>query len=380
METKANIHHSVEQFYILSGLSAIEKDTGAPLGASRLLDCYAKQFAVTLHDYLVTICIGEARHAERMSEIYCPQLTNLDNNRDKCYEYTYMFDPKKALQSLCEVFSARWQGNAYGGNKWLDIAQSAMKFYSLSPICFIDSVINKEHNTGQVFNKSVIFETAGSQRLKDYLDFRRNKDIFADGFDWPILYGPVVKALLDKAQSRGLIGVLPSYLEYNETHRVTFPKPIEWGFLNLEVEENNSSYCDECGRNEADCTCLCCRKCGCKVSQKHWCSVCHQCQECCDCLICDDCGVKVLASEANHGAYCFDCEKCEECCDCETCDHCGEKHKADEKAICEECGCCEDCCECKTCKNCEVLVTIEDQKGYYCNDCKKCKACCTCKD
>jgi len=103
METKANIHHSVEQFYILSGLSAIEKDTGAPLGASRLLDCYAKQFSVALHDYLVTICIGECRHAERMAEVYCPQLSSLEK-RDKCYEFTYMFCPRKALQSCMEVF------------------------------------------------------------------------------------------------------------------------------------------------------------------------------------------------------------------------------------------------------------------------------------
>lgn len=146
----------------------------------------ARNLAYRTFVYIWAACLGEARHAaDTMAKDYfVEQLTQ--NHRGDVYSITRKFPPTpENVNSIIQVFSTEWRGS-FGGKRWKHIAE-ALRFYEKDPITFIDHVIDLQHNTGTVFNKTeskdhLAFVCEYSGDLKIFLDYKFRCNILTEDY------------------------------------------------------------------------------------------------------------------------------------------------------------------------------------------------------
>lgn len=139
-----------------------------------------ENFAGTLFDYLVLACFGEARYANKAGELEFSEIgAKIAHkgwiSRDNAHLMAVDCEPKGSLEVLSELFhNYLWPGG-FGGHKWGNIADMAMKYGNISDKFFIDSVIDLEHNGGLAFNKGFLIKNPTRQRrFLRFLDEKTN--------------------------------------------------------------------------------------------------------------------------------------------------------------------------------------------------------------
>lgn len=141
----------------------------------------AKNLAYRTYVYIWAACLGEARHAsDTMTENrFISQIKH--EKRGDVFSVMQKFPPTPHnIQTVINLFSDKWRGS-FGGKAWKHIAES-LQFYAKDPATFIDHVIDLEHNTGTVFNKTesrdyLAFSCSYHGDLKDFLDYKFRKNI-----------------------------------------------------------------------------------------------------------------------------------------------------------------------------------------------------------
>ena len=299
IDTTACIHN----YYLLVAL--VEEMAGTPYENKlrRILDIFSRKFAKTLFDYCACICMGEARHAGRMAFVCIEQLPAY-KDRNAVYDQHELIDPIRSAPALIEVFESHWSGDSYGGEKWAEVARCYPKYETLSSKLFIDMIINKQHNTGSIFNKPILFRAIETSRLKDFLDYRREHDLLNGSLQMQVF--SETYTLIKTMQADGYV----KRLRVTDAGPAIFPKPFEWGFIELETTDQSHKFCPDCGNPYNDCTC------------HNVCQYCGYPEDYCECGWCDEC---------DHKEPECTCDICQECgykeweCECSKCDKCGNK-------------------------------------------------------
>jgi hypothetical protein len=350
---KLSVMDAVATFYVAEALKAHSDDKQVPIGMTRFINCHVQKLAVALRDYMVVAALGEARHAVEKGEYWCPQINGKKVHRESAYENAHMFSVDSALKGLETVFENHWSGTGYGGRKWGEIVRYAGKYGTLSDKIFIDIVINKEHNGGNMFNKSVIFGPASSHFIS-FLNYRRDRDILTDA-KMPFKVYESLRPYLMNAVQYGLIPAMPEHIEFIATPE--YPEPIKWGFIRLVVEENrhhgrprsNTYHCELCDDDyEEEDFCFQCDHCtNCCICEKYFCSRCN-------CYHEED-------NFCTHEDICFVCmTKNNTCKSCTEENVCSINPGNEEKPKCSECG---------------EYVNAD----FYCVQADSCLTCTTCK-
>jgi len=188
---------SIVDFYITEAVTSSHPEFGNK-AQEKLYNDAVEYFATLSHDmalcfrdYLVMICLGEARHAGMIAEWKWANVPD-DKSRGESYKFATKFDPIKTLPKLEELFSGdtnNWRGPGYGGNSWAKIVRAAMNYGDWPDAVFVDNVIDIAHNGGIAFDK---FEA--SRYMDLYLDFYTELEDF----------------LTDKSNTQNILTDLPS--------------------------------------------------------------------------------------------------------------------------------------------------------------------------
>lgn len=175
----------IPSYYLLHRLS---RESWSKQTAARLaLEALSLNMAMCLRDYLFVACLGEARHA--LSKIGRGYEGFDGKERDQIYERSHKFaiNPEN-VQSLIDLFYLPDWGEkpGYGGAKWGDLAVLVSQYSKLSPVLYVDAVVNAQHNGGTAFSKSEaahfvdIDFNLDFSKLRPFLDYRREAaDILA---------------------------------------------------------------------------------------------------------------------------------------------------------------------------------------------------------
>src|SRR3990167_6029127 len=153
---------SIVDFYITEAVTAFHPEFGNK-AQEKLYDDAVEYFATLSHDmalcfrdYLVMICLGEARHAGRIAEWRWENIPD-GESRNESYKFAVKFDPIKTLPKLVELFSSDtndWWGPGYGGGSWAKIVRAAMNYGEWPDAVFVDNVIYIAHNGGVAFDNT----------------------------------------------------------------------------------------------------------------------------------------------------------------------------------------------------------------------------------
>ena len=145
------------------------------------LEAYSKAVA----SYLVAASWGEFQHmadfAPKFFKTAHPNLIQaimLPRGSDQMIKELKKILPTdrqgltKFLKFMADKFRTFPMGNGYGGNKWAEVAESAVLCIdkNIAPLVGIDCAINAHHNNGNVFGKVPAFSRRGS----NFLDERRD--------------------------------------------------------------------------------------------------------------------------------------------------------------------------------------------------------------
>jgi len=139
---------------------------------------FAPSMAKTLFSYLAITSLGESRRAlENSNYAVSDTLGSWTNQaqgviRDNIYREGVNFNPQQFLPLLLDLFeNAKWE-TGYGGAKWACIVRKALRYYEISPVLFVDYVVNTYHNGGLMFDKKVLINY-NNHELCEFLNFRR---------------------------------------------------------------------------------------------------------------------------------------------------------------------------------------------------------------
>lgn len=188
----ADIITAIKEFYLLEELHALCLDKGNDyLAKAKLADDtmeVRERFNInlsnTLKDYLNIIIIGEGRHGRHLASpafsfkvgrknIFGAGKINRRASYDIVRKEAENIDPKSAIFQLLPAFLQRRWASGYGGKRWAEIAKVALLQFDTPREIFIDTVINLQHNTGTVLNKSTeLFNLHSTEVLKDELNYR----------------------------------------------------------------------------------------------------------------------------------------------------------------------------------------------------------------
>lgn len=140
----------------------------SPEVVSPALKSAVKDLSQTLLDYITMACLGEARHSNVVRNrdtstnplFHAMVLVGSKLDRESTWAATPYLDTlwgrAQTLAHLKDLFhSLDWGGGSYGGPAWGLIAERAHEFTigSLTPMLFIDTIVNVVHNGGWAFNK-----------------------------------------------------------------------------------------------------------------------------------------------------------------------------------------------------------------------------------
>lgn len=190
---------------------------------------YQDTLAEMLHDYLVVIAFGEARHAPGCIELQIPEIDG-EANRNIVIQAALQYNPLQALTVLRDLFLSDKWGNSYGGKAWANICEAALMFYTERPVVFIDHVADLSHNGSVCFDKRVLFNM-------DRDDYRRMLDkkytgslLDSDVLCVPMPIGGLVRNMPPSIQRPGVRLVDVGRLEYTPLKfgTATLSAPVEY--------------------------------------------------------------------------------------------------------------------------------------------------------
>lgn len=217
---------------------------------------YSEKLAGALFDYIALACFGEARHAPYQANRHIPQICfKFDQNneqqcikvREQSYHHALKFDPYIFLPTLKILFyDSNWR-EAYGGNKWGNIADAGTMYNKVSPQVFIDHAVDLSHNGGSMFTKNVLFRIYESGAYRYMLNQKKEKvSILVKEF---LRYHPIafsVKPFLKLAAKLNIMD--PELIFDNLYYTIEFPETIKWGLLPIkpsDIIDNDSFEIDE---------------------------------------------------------------------------------------------------------------------------------------
>lgn len=140
---------------------------------------YDRKLALLLHDYIVGICLAEARHADYRAEQHIPGLRESGGGEGRLGValQAHLYEPKALLVSLIELFSLKWT-TAYGGAAWQKIAEAGLMYYTQPHSVFIDHAADLSHNGGLAFDKCFLIGLDSESNYKQMLDAKRDTTIW----------------------------------------------------------------------------------------------------------------------------------------------------------------------------------------------------------
>jgi len=241
-------------FYILDAIRHNSTTSSIAGEAKHRLITTAIPLAHCMYDYLFMICMGEGRHARQHAEgTHYAELPSSDN-RSAIYKKSKGFNPKENLSILRTLFSDQDWESSYGGKKWAELASFASRYENLSPIIYIDHLIDLEHNGGNIFNKTSVrhymnFQvnwTHSELGFKNFLDWKfHSSDILVDMLIHrdkrpSSMCIHTARLLLAYWESVGVGGLVPSCYKFEPTSNNNLYRkiklrslfeymPIEWG-------------------------------------------------------------------------------------------------------------------------------------------------------
>lgn len=222
--------------------------------AEMLFDEIAPNLAFRTFVYLWAACLGEARHArESLCKHRFLKEINKSERRD-VYEITKQFPPtRENIKAVIDVFSDKWSGS-FGGQAWRNIAE-ALYFYEKDPTTFIDHVIDLQHNTGTVFNKSearytIGFEVDYDGSLNDFLSYKFSRDILSEDFHRGIKVSREVYVLVKRHNVIFFGKDMSPWLE--AAFHILPDYGFKWGKRRLTVEEKWSDFANVTKSNKPD--------------------------------------------------------------------------------------------------------------------------------
>jgi hypothetical protein len=258
----------INDFYVLEALKVnigmeISSDPKVEFKHSltRLLfdiERYASDFipniAYRIFVYLYAACLGEARHAANtMAESYFLKEMSCEQ-RNQAFTSALEFAPNdQNIQAIVDIFSQGWRGS-FGGRKWLKIAKALQMYRHAPDAAFIDHVVDLQHNTGTIFNKS---------ESDDILNFRvRYSGDFLGFLDCKFRYNILKRPCGDMYVTRKVAGFVRRYelifglkpAKWIKSHlEILGPYEIFWGngVLTTEKKWHDWAQCKE-GVNEPD--------------------------------------------------------------------------------------------------------------------------------
>lgn len=258
---------AIHTFYVLMELDVeSRKNPNCGISIHRQFISYADRLAKSFFDYLAMICMGEARYGKVYSEYAIEQFRNYSttaSDRHQIYEHADMVDPIASAPALRDVFNCQWRAVSYGGKSWLELVETYTRYPEVSSTCFVDMVVNKQHNSGSVFTKPCLFHEVNRDFLYSFLDHRRENSAvtFYNLHLFDIAYNA-----LEKAMKIGLVPRPDSpVFRMDNKGPAILPEPVNWGFIKLESYKNSfddSDICPNCGEKSNECDCPKCHACG----------------------------------------------------------------------------------------------------------------------
>lgn len=270
MSARYDIYASAVDFYVTEALWLEVKPRLQPFRHSHekfradlfaYQRAYTQKFARALYDYLVLICFGEMRHADRLCRKKIENFKYYGESRDCALQGARKYSPDSIIATAREIFSARWTCSSYGGGSWLRIAEAAGMYGTIPDAAFVDHCVDLSHNGGLCFDKleANIFELrAHSDTYRRLLDAKAalapNDFIYRCSlinYVSKTLYRLIFRAVeLRLLLDRGVIVHMPKVMPYSDADRLLEYVPVEWGRKRLgRVVDNTIVVCHNCEDN-----------------------------------------------------------------------------------------------------------------------------------
>jgi len=183
-------------------------------------EAFTRDLANLLCDYLVGICLGEARHSASQSKIDDGYFIRglRGESRSSAIGFVTRYNKSDAATATFLVFNKGIWSNAYGGQKWARIAAAALtKLRGTFPNpVFIDYGYDLNHNGGLCFDKGVLFCSNSNSQLKRFLTEKR----LGPPKTWTYL--KVTKSFLRFLQQAHALGLFPRLRCLTVVDGVTF--------------------------------------------------------------------------------------------------------------------------------------------------------------
>lgn len=142
---------------------------------------FTKKLAEAIFDYTAKVVAGEMGHCYRKADRVLDGKYFLNREmmaRDHTYSECIDYSARALLECGALIFNpaeVNWD-DAYGGEKWHDIAKAGLLRYSLNDIVFIDHCVDLSHNNSVYFDKGAgIFEFYNlCSRYQEFLNVKRD--------------------------------------------------------------------------------------------------------------------------------------------------------------------------------------------------------------
>lgn len=338
----------IPSFY--AALLLAQSDWGRKDEAMSEAERIASGMALCMRDYLFMACMGEARHAHDKAGLSFDEIDGNIDSRSGIFKKSRRYDPVKNLPLIKAVFLADGWGTSFGGAKWAELCDVALEYGTMSDILYVDKVVNKQHNSGTVFNKLEASQWMDIQGLEDglsssFLDARR-AGTFLNNYYLRRLDIRVGRLLASFGVDLSSSTPLKPYVY----------KPVAWG----------DQVLDEPSQHEPG------DRCGCGSMAEHSCNDCGKplCDECAN--SCEECGA-YMCGECEH--ECIVCgnlvcsmhisyDKCTSCMYKQRCDQCGSWEDDLYSCDCGRKDYCEDCADEHKCKDCDSILCPHCSKTH----------------
>lgn len=163
-----------------------------------LKDAVTPRLANYLYDYLIEAIAGECFHCK-----YECEKTLKPDAYNGTMSHSRYFDPRSFLEVMEKLFCDYEWHDCFGGKKWGTAIRYAKKYGKIPDPVFIDFVIDLQHNTGSILNKSL--DNIGSMTaFQDFMyDMRNflNKKTYGDEMsllDFRVYVPREVKKLMER--------------------------------------------------------------------------------------------------------------------------------------------------------------------------------------
>lgn len=189
-------------FYAMNHLTALVSAGKAPLEPltdieNSIMDTYHKMLApksVRAFYYLLLICVRESRYlhnksnySQQVTKQFGPEAAKLMNSLGQhgsiqTAEYFLKNPPKcgigQIVRSIQWIFYNGKFSGGYGGPAWGKVCDCLVEFVTgkFSAEMMMDTVWTLQHNNGPIFNKSMMYQSTGSQ-IQTLLDIQRSGQI-----------------------------------------------------------------------------------------------------------------------------------------------------------------------------------------------------------